>query len=95
MQVLRFAQNDKHLIINILSSEICAPSREDCQIQDERSRDRGTQHRTSEDGTPVGRNRLKGAAGNAVNAVLAAAAMSFQKQLRAVPGCLSVKSTPS
>jgi hypothetical protein len=31
------------------------------------------------------RNRLKGAAGNAVNAVLAAAAMSFQKLLRAVP----------
>jgi IS5 family transposase len=32
------------------------------------------------------RNRLKGAAGNAVNAVLAAAAMNFQKLLRAVPG---------
>ena len=31
------------------------------------------------------RNRLKGAAGNAVNAVLAAAAMNFQKLLRAVP----------
>jgi IS5 family transposase len=30
------------------------------------------------------RNRLKGAAGNAVNAVLAAAAMNFQKLLRAV-----------
>jgi len=31
------------------------------------------------------RNRLKGAAGNAVNAVLAAAAMNFQKLLRVVP----------
>jgi IS5 family transposase len=31
------------------------------------------------------RNRLKGAAGNAVNAVLAAAAMNFQKLLRALP----------
>jgi hypothetical protein len=31
------------------------------------------------------RNRLKGAAGNAVNAVLAAAAMNFQKLLRAIP----------
>ena len=31
------------------------------------------------------RNRLKGAAGNAVNAVLAAAAMNFRKLLRAVP----------
>ena len=31
------------------------------------------------------RNRLKGAAGNAVNALLAAAAMNFQKLLRAVP----------
>ena len=31
------------------------------------------------------RNRLKGDAGNAVNAVLAAAAMNFQKLLRAVP----------
>lgn len=31
------------------------------------------------------RNRLKGADGNAVNAVLAAAAMNFQKLLRAVP----------
>ena len=32
------------------------------------------------------RNRLKGAAGNAVNAVLAAAAMNFQKLLRTVSG---------
>ena len=31
------------------------------------------------------RNRLKGAAGNAMNALLAAAAMNFQKLLRAVP----------
>jgi len=31
------------------------------------------------------RNRLKGAARNAVNALLAAAAMNFQKLLRAVP----------
>jgi IS5 family transposase len=31
------------------------------------------------------RNRLKGTAGNAVNAVLAAAAMNFQKLMRAVP----------
>jgi hypothetical protein len=31
------------------------------------------------------RSRLKGVAGNAVNAVLAAAAMNFQKLLRAVP----------
>ncbi len=31
------------------------------------------------------RNRLKGIAGNSVNAVLAAAAMNFQKLLRAVP----------
>lgn len=31
------------------------------------------------------RNRLNGAAGNAVNAVLAAAAMNFQKLLRAIP----------
>jgi IS5 family transposase len=31
------------------------------------------------------RNRLKGAAGNAVNALLAVAAMNFQKLLRAVP----------
>jgi len=31
------------------------------------------------------RNRLKGAAGNAVNALMAAAAMNFQKLLRAVP----------
>jgi IS5 family transposase len=30
-------------------------------------------------------NRLKGTAGNAVNAVLAAAAMNFQKLLRAAP----------
>jgi hypothetical protein len=29
------------------------------------------------------RNRLKGAAGNAINAILAAAAMNFQKLLRA------------
>jgi IS5 family transposase len=33
------------------------------------------------------RNRLKGAAGNAVNAVLAAAAMNFQKLLRTIPPC--------
>ena len=32
------------------------------------------------------RNRLKGVAGNAVNAVLSAAAMNFQKLMRAVPG---------
>jgi hypothetical protein len=31
------------------------------------------------------RNRLKGAAGNAVNALMAAAAMNFQKLLRTVP----------
>ena len=29
------------------------------------------------------RNRLKGAAGNAINAILAAAAMNFQKLIRA------------
>jgi short-subunit dehydrogenase len=33
----------------------------------------------------LARNRLKGAAGNAVNAMLAAAAMNFQQLLRAVP----------
>ena len=32
MQVLRFAQNDKRLIINILNSSTCAPSREGCRI---------------------------------------------------------------
>jgi IS5 family transposase len=32
------------------------------------------------------RNRLKGVAGNAINAVLAAAAMNFQKLMRAVQG---------
>jgi len=36
------------------------------------------------------RNRLKGVAGNAVNAVLAAAAMNFQKLMRAIQnGCLA------
>ena len=36
------------------------------------------------------RNRLKGVTGNAVNAVLAAAAMNFQKLMRAIQsGCLA------
>ena len=43
-----------------------------------------TKHRTSEEAnTRLERNRLKGAAGNEINAILAAAAMNFQKLLRA------------
>ena len=49
---------------------------------DEASRRGRAKHRTSEEHR-LERNRLKGTAGNEINAILAAAAMNFQKLLRA------------